>query len=119
MNEFESQPQPFPSQPISLQRGDDGSITIRWDDGSEGRWSAAELRKTCPCATCREKKRKATDEPAAMKPLTLPVISAAEARPLRVESMQPVGNYAYNIAFSDGHNSGIYPFELLRKSVTS
>ena len=27
--------------------------------------------------------------------------------------MRPVGNYAYNIAFSDGHNTGLYTFELL------
>jgi hypothetical protein len=41
--------------------------------------------------------------------------SAAEAQPLRIESMRPVGNYAYNIAFSDGHNSGIYSFAMLKR----
>jgi DUF971 family protein len=29
--------------------------------------------------------------------------------------MKPVGNYAYTIAFSDGHDTGIYTFELLRE----
>ena len=43
------------------------------------------------------------------------MISAAEARPLKVESMRPVGNYAYNIAFSDGHNSGIFTLGMLRE----
>jgi DUF971 family protein len=43
----------------------------------------------------------------------LPVLSAAEARPLTVEHMRPVGNYAYNISFSDGHDSGIYGFDVL------
>jgi len=28
--------------------------------------------------------------------------------------MDPVGNYAYRILFSDGHETGIYPLELLR-----
>jgi len=28
--------------------------------------------------------------------------------------MKPVGNYAYGIEFSDGHNTGIYSFETLR-----
>jgi DUF971 family protein len=30
------------------------------------------------------------------------------------ESIQPVGNYAISIAFSDGHATGIYRFEYLR-----
>ena len=51
--------------------------------------------------------------PAPVNPLQLPVLSPAEARPLRVESMRPVGNYAYAIVFSDGHASGIFTFALL------
>jgi DUF971 family protein len=43
------------------------------------------------------------------------VISAAEAQPLIIESMKPLGNYAYGIAFSDGHDSGIYEVTLLRE----
>ena len=43
----------------------------------------------------------------------LPVLSAAEAQPLRIDSMQPVGSYAYNIAFSDGHSSGIFTMKML------
>jgi len=29
--------------------------------------------------------------------------------------MKPVGNYAYTISFSDGHDTGIFTFELLRE----
>jgi DUF971 family protein len=45
----------------------------------------------------------------------LPIVNEAETKPLRVEGMKPVGNYAYSIEFSDGHDSGIYTFELLRE----
>jgi len=45
----------------------------------------------------------------------LPVLSAAEAQPLRILEVQPVGNYAYTIRFSDGHDTGIYQFDLLRE----
>lgn len=38
-----------------------------------------------------------------------------EARPLTVQSMVPVGNYAYGIDFSDGHTTGIYRLEFLRE----
>ena len=70
-----------------------------------------ELRSVCPCATCREK-RAQPPEPA--KGL-LPVLSLAEARPLAILGMKPVGNYAYSIAFSDGHDTGIFTLEFLRK----
>ena len=41
--------------------------------------------------------------------------SAAEAQPLMVQGVKPLGNYAYTIAFSDGHDTGIYKLELLRQ----
>ena len=75
--------------------------------------TAAGLRKICPCATCREK-RKESGSPNRSK--SLPVLSLAEAQPLSLLRMMPVGNYAYNISFSDGHDSGIYHFDLLFES---
>ena len=44
-------------------------------------------------------------QPATLFPV-LSVLTAAEARPLRIEGVKPIGNYAYGIAFSDGHNTG-------------
>jgi DUF971 family protein len=35
--------------------------------------------------------------------------------PLSISGMQPVGQYAYKIVFSDGHDSGIYTLEYLRE----
>lgn len=113
---------PKPTQtdivPTSIERDGDVAIVIRWSDDGQTRWTAGELRKACPCATCREKKRgeaEKSDRAASLgKPVGLPVLSVAEARPLRIESMRPVGSYAYNIGFSDGHASGIFPFVMLR-----
>ncbi len=99
--------------PLSIKREGESAIQIGWNDGSVSQWTADQLRKACPCATCREKKRGQEAEPAEDKPMMLPVLSAAEAQPLRIESMNPVGSYAYAIAFSDGHSSGIYPFSTL------
>jgi len=45
----------------------------------------------------------------------LPVPRDGELQPVRVQGMKPVGNYAYSIEFSDGHDTGIYTFELLRE----
>ncbi len=46
---------------------------------------------------------------------SLTVLSPAEAKPLALTSMKPVGNYAYAVEFSDGHDTGIYTFDLLRE----
>jgi DUF971 family protein len=100
------------NQPVAVSRNAQGAIVIEWDDQTQSLWTPIQLRKACPCATCREKKRAEATAPA--KPKMLPVISAAEARPMQVESMRPVGNYAYNIAFSDGHNSGLFTLSMLK-----
>jgi DUF971 family protein len=97
--------------PTSLSRTDDGRLQIAWSDGRTRVYTVKELRDACPCATCREKRTAAASEP----PPLLPVLKPEEARPLTVAGMQPVGNYAYSIAFSDGHDTGIFTLELLRE----
>ena len=95
--------------PISLKNAGD-ALEIAWSDGVTQRISWRKLRDACPCASCRVERAK----PAKPQPL-LAVISPAEAQPLAPTSMRPAGNYAYAIAFSDGHGSGIYSLELLRQ----
>ena len=95
--------------PTALSLTDDHRLLIEWSDGERRKYRFRQLREACPCATCREKQSAPKD------PLALPVLSAGELTPLKISGMQPVGNYAYSIAFSDGHNSGIYTLELLRE----
>ena len=40
-------------------------------------------------------------------------LTPAEIAPLSVVGMTPVGQYAYKIAFSDGHDSGLYAWDYL------
>ena len=96
--------------PLKIERLGDDRLRIEWSDDERRVYRVAELRDRCPCATCREK-RSAPPPPA----LQLTVLSVAEAQPLRVAGMRPVGSYAYHVDFSDGHNTGIYTFELLRE----
>lgn len=112
---------PVAYTPEVIQRVGETGIRIQWSDGVQTEWTAQQLRDACPCATCREKHGKrpadeaAGETPQAAPKMTgLPVLSAAEARPTRIDSMQPIGTYAYNIAFSDGHHSGLYTFARLR-----
>jgi hypothetical protein len=43
------------------------------------------------------------------------VLKPEETQPVKCTRMEPMGNYAYHIDFSDGHNTGIYSFEFLRR----
>lgn len=97
--------------PMSLEKTDRRSLAIRWTDGVMLEYPFGILRNACPCATCREKKKAATERPRG----SLNVLSAEETVPLDVLEMRPVGNYAYNITFSDGHSSGLFTMELLRE----
>jgi len=97
-------------QPTTLELTPDNRLRITWSDGHVRDYALRALRDKCPCATCREKRNAPPPSP-----MLLPIISAAEAQPLRIAAMKPVGNYAYSIDFSDGHNTGIYTLELLRE----
>ena len=98
------------THPTDLQIVEDNALLIKWSDGQQLRYSFRELREACPCATCREKRT--GEQPT---PTLLPVLSAADIEPLRIEGMKPVGNYAYTIAFSDGHDTGIFSLDLLQQ----
>ena len=85
------------------------AIEIAWSDGTTATYTPRLLRDACPCATCREKR-------AAPPPTVgLTVLRPEELVPLAVTGMRPVGQYAYSIAFTDGHDTGIYTLEYLRE----
>ena len=92
-------------------------LVIQWSDELVQKISFRKLRDSCRCATCVEKGSEPNSKTqAGGKKLenVLPVLSLAETMPLDIVLMHPVGNYAYSIHFSDGHNTGIFSFELLR-----
>ena len=97
--------------PRQLNKTDQRTLKIEWDDGYCQELSYWQLRRACPCASCRKKEE---EESPPVPSSSLPVLTAAEAAPLEIVSMRPVGNYAYNIQFSDGHSTGIYTLQLLR-----
>lgn len=99
----------MPVSPVRLERTDQ-QLVIDWSDGQRRVYGFRELQESCPCATCREKRRA---DPAS-GPL-LPILAPGETQPLELVSMTPVGTYAYHIRFNRGCDSGIYTFEFLRQ----
>jgi ATP-binding protein involved in chromosome partitioning len=79
-------------------------LAIHWSDGKQTSLSSFDLRCQCPCAQC-------VDEMTGVRRLK-PESVSPEIWP---QNIAPVGRYALHFQWSDGHSSGIYPFELLRK----
>lgn len=97
--------------PTSLEKTDRRSLRIQWSDGEILEYPFHRLRESCPCASCRERKKGESQGP--KNPLH--VLKPGEDVEMEVLQMRPVGNYAYNITFSDGHSSGLFTMELLRE----
>jgi DUF971 family protein len=81
-------------------------LLIEWQDGRTSDFSLAELRRVCPCATCRAERSSQDANPLR--------ILRSDPSGLRVTSARLVGNYAIQFFWSDGHNTGIYDFRFLR-----
>lgn len=91
---------------ISKSKG----IKIDWKDGRTSEYGLRYLRHHCPCAVCTG----AHGTPPEAPPIE-PSPFQMYAAPLRIVSVEPVGAYAIRILWSDGHASGIYSYEHLRK----
>jgi len=91
---------------ISISRSK--GIAIDWKDGHRSEYSLRYLRDHCPCAVCTGAHGGEPQPPAAS-----PFQTYQPA--LKMLSVEPIGNYAIRIVWSDGHSSGIYSFEHLRR----
>ncbi|MCH7553073.1 MAG: DUF971 domain-containing protein [Chloroflexi bacterium] len=90
-------------QPKTIVLRPDG-IHIAWDDGHEGFHPYRALRGACPCATC-------------VHEMTGQRVIGTDDVPEGVEALDhmSVGRYALQFLWSDAHQTGIYPYELLRR----
>jgi DUF971 family protein len=86
-------------------------LRIGWQDGHTSTYSFDLLRKECPCALCAEQRQEKPTPVPTLTVLTGPVVKAGEVQATEVK---PIGRYAINFAWSDGHDSGIYSFDYLR-----
>jgi len=90
--------------PTDIRQAGPDTLAITWNDGLETTYRVFDLRAACPCANCvDELTGERILDPKAVDP---------NVKPRNLES---VGNYAIKIAWSDGHDTGIYTFERLRK----
>jgi DUF971 family protein len=83
-------------------------LAIRWENGEEDFIPLEKLRRACPCAGCQGEMDilgniyKNPDRPLA-------------ATAFELKRFVAVGGYAIQLFWADGHNSGLYAFDYLRR----
>ena len=79
-------------------------LLLHWADGHEGELPLDAVRARCPCAVCGGRRAQGRSSPLRM----------ASAPSQEVDAIRPVGRYALQFHWRDGHSDGIYSFDLLR-----
>ncbi len=81
-------------------------VQVAWLDGHHSAYPWWYLRGFCPCAGCQGHGGPYTFH-GAQGDSVAPATALGE--------VLEVGNYALNLTWEDGHRTGIYPFDLLRR----
>jgi DUF971 family protein len=90
----------FEGAPVEAHiRRDERRLVLVWDDGHVSPMEFDELRSMCPCALCQ-------GHSGEHRHLGL--------RDQDLSSVRAVGNYALSLVWADGHDTGIYPYAMLR-----
>jgi DUF971 family protein len=84
--------------PLEIQRDDQGTMRVLWNDSHECHYLYSHLRKMCPCATCRELRAQQQQQTAANPFQVITTVTTQEVSPVH---LSVVGNYALNIEWSD------------------
>ena len=99
---------PISTDPEHIAISKSKGIKIDWKDSHHSEYGLTYLRDKCPCATCTGAHGTPPRQPEADNPFPM-------YKPrLTMLGVEPVGNYAIRINWSDGHNTGIYSYDHLR-----
>jgi ATP-binding protein involved in chromosome partitioning len=90
--------------PIGFQRKGDTGLIVVWSDRKRSEYDVRALRLSCPCAVC-------VNEWTGAKMLRDDDVPR-DVRPARIFS---VGRYAMGVEWTDGHSTGIYGYDYLRR----
>lgn len=79
-------------------------LYIEWKDGKECKYNLLQLRRYCPCAQCRGGHEINS------------VRTSLNIDKIELVNWKKVGRYAISLVWSDGHSTGIYTFDDLRRA---
>ena len=93
---------PLDIQPIGNE------LAIKWDDGGEAFIPLEKLRRCCPCAGCQ-------GEVDILGNIYKNPEKVLPPKAFELVCLTSVGGYAVQPAWADGHGTGIYSFDYLRR----
>ena len=82
-------------------------LALQWSDGGESFIEVERLRRACPCATCG-------GEPDVLGNISRPEVSYTSLS-FELVGWQIIGGYALQPRWADGHSTGLYSFQYLRR----
>ena len=94
---------PYELVDLDVQR--ESGITATFADGYVATFDVTELRLGCPCATCRALGERGE----------IPWPRPGSPTPLSIADAAFHGAWGVNFVWNDGHSTGIYTFEYLRR----
>jgi DUF971 family protein len=94
--------------PIQLKKTENNSLSVKWNDDSVTEIPLTKLRDECPCVNCKGE--------SVIFESYIPTKSPFKAAGYyEIDKIETVGNYAISIKWKDGHDTGIYSWDILRK----
>jgi DUF971 family protein len=91
--------------PKKISVKDERYLNIQWEDDSISLISLAVLRKNCPCANCIAERQSKPES-------YIPLYSSVQTS---LSDIKVIGTYAVQLFWKDGHNTGIYTYDKLKK----
>ncbi len=92
--------------PVQIKK-EENKLVIKWNNNRIQEITLQELRDGCPCANCKGESVLFQN----YIPIKTPFKPAGF---YEIEKIEAVGNYAIQIKWKDGHDTGIYSWEVLR-----
>ena len=94
--------------PVQIKIFEKTKLFIKWDDEKESFIKIKYLRDECPCASCK-------GETVLLKTYRPAKPTAEHPESYKIKNIQPVGEYAIQITWGDGHDSGLYTWDYLKE----
>jgi DUF971 family protein len=104
---------PDPTDPLHIAISKSKGLKIDWSDGHHSDYPLAYLRDECPCASCTGAHGTTPEKSSYSQPPPNPF--QLYQPKLRMLNIEEAGAYALRINWSDGHSTGIYSYDYLRR----
>ena len=98
--------------PLQINIIEKTKLHIKWDDETESKIDIKYLRDECPCASCK-------GETVLLKTYRPAKPTADKPESFKIKNIQPVGEYAIQITWKDGHDTGLYTWDYLKELESS